>query len=43
MGFDLSGTNGVIVRAISPPRWYGGSFSYKWYDRLDKDFRRGGE
>ena len=30
MGFDLSGTNGVVVRAISPPRWYGGSFSYKW-------------
>jgi iron complex outermembrane receptor protein len=30
MGFDLSGTNGTIVRAVSPPRWFGASASYRW-------------
>ena len=30
-GFDLSGTNGSMPLAIEPPRWIGGSVSYRFY------------
>jgi iron complex outermembrane receptor protein len=30
IGYDLTGTNGTIVRAVSPPRWAGASLSFHW-------------
>lgn len=30
MGFDLTTTNGTVIYEVSPPRWLGGSVSYRW-------------
>ena len=30
MGFDLTTSNGTVIYEVSPPRWLGGSVSYRW-------------